>query len=533
MKQKLLFSIIICSVLMGSVCMGQVTQTLITQGQNQNTYSFGVSATTYPNIIQHTAPLAGSSNLNATLASNASALAGSRIMWLEYGDGGFTTSNNTTRVLGPLQASSPGNNWFFVSSKLYDNTRDQLRIGAGGPFTMQTFQRTNPSDNDVSILTSATSANSSAVPPRITITPSTYDIVNKDTMCFAITYKFPPDSTKCYYIVFNYNSSNSNSVFQTIANGGNPTNTNMSVLNPVNNTTDYVRYARVFHSESYVSNVPAAVSNLFSNSYTNSVVVKLPICNSRDTFPERNMFFSLVTKDSMAENNTTSINATLVMTNSNNSNPSVVDQHTIAGMAVRPSHDPNYIAQTPVCLQLPKIPRLFNYHLHFQNVGAGIADSVKITLQFTPGFNLNTFNITRGRFSDENYYNNTNNGITHTTKPALNQVILTMYLAGNRHLINPLLGTNILPNPWTSPETMGDIYFNMQATAAVPYFITSQAFIEFRSGETLPPQWETPVATNSAVSTYSNCCDCSLFNCGNSKDSTNRIKKAIPIRKNK
>ncbi len=509
MKQKLLFSIIICAVLMGNVCMGQVPQL---SGNN-----FSISPQAFANtIISHTASLTGQ--------SSASVAAGSRIMWLEYGDGGFTSSSNTTRVL----ASSPGN-WFLVTSKLYDNTRDQLRINAGGPFS-QSASRTNSSDNDAPILTSANSANTSAIPPKILITPSTYDIVSKDTMCFALTYKFLPNSGKNYYIVFSYN----NNIFLPItstftsATVSNPTNTYMSINN---NNQNQIKYARTFHNEIYFPNVPQAVINLIPASYTNNVAMKLSF-NANSTVDERNMFFSLVTKDNLVEGNSTSINAIIIETDIEGNTPtSIVDQHTIAGMAVRPSHDPNYIVQTPVCLQLPKAPKHFQYHLHFQNTGPGEADKVKITLQFSPGFDFNTFNITRARFSDDNYYNNINNRITILTIPTLNQVELTMDLHGNLNPNNPLAGTSTVLNPWTSLETMGDIYFNMKATAAVPYFITSQAGIKFHSLQT--QQSEPVVATNTAISAYSTCCDCSLFNCGNSKDSTNRIKKAIPIRKNK
>lgn len=523
MKQKLLCSIIICTVLMGNVCIGQVTQSP-TPGQSGPTYYNNFTTPFASTII----PLSG-----LPLNSYGSAASGSRIGWLEYGDGGFSSNGYSTRSLA--QVSGGLKNWLFVSSKLYDNTRDQLRIQTGGPFSQPTSPRTNnPSDNDVPILTTP---NNSPVPNRILITPNAYDIINKDTMCFAVTYKFQPADGKCYYIVFNYNynSNNTNPAFSPMASGGNPTNLNLGML--IQNTR--VKYARTFHLETNanpntIPNFQNFLSQQINGSYANYVLMKLPICNSTEAFAERNMFFSLVTNDLMANGNTTSINAAILETNSSdNSITAIVDQYTISGMQVSSSHDPNYIAQTPVCLQLPKIPRLFNYHLHFQNVGAGNADQVKITLQFTPGFDFNTFNITRARFSDDNY--NINNAITIQKFPSLNQVVLTMDLHGDniRNLNNPLAGTNSLANPWTSLETMGDIYFNMQATAAVPYFITSQAFIEFHSAQTIPPQWEASVATNTAVSTYSNCCNCAIFNCGNSKDSTNRIKKAIPIRKNK
>lgn len=506
MKQKLLCSIISCAVLLGNVCEGQTVKQ-----QPNSPYKFYVDPAiiSSSSFVQSTQPGAAPASPQAML--------GDRIMWLEYGDGGFTTNNNTIRPLSTAQPDS----WFFISSKLYDGTRDQFRISSGSPF-LNRSGRSNPSDNDAPILTGA---------KQVLITPNAYDIISKDTMSFAVTYKFLPAAGKCYYVIFNYN----NNVFLPMAGGADPATTNMVV----NNFSSYpIKYARVFHGEISVNpnsipNFTSFMAQQIGGSYTNSVVMK--VCSDVDApmLAERNIFFSLVSKDALVVGNNTSINATLVQTNNSGANPVVIDQHTIAGMGVALSHDPNYIVQSPVCLQLPKAPRLFQYHLHFQNTGPGEADIAEITLQFTPGFNLNTFNITQGRFSDVNYYDNIHNGISVRTNQALNQVILTMDLQGNRGLNNPLAGTNNTTNPWVNPETMGDVYFNMMSTAAVPYFITAQASIKFHSQHARPLDWETPVTTNTAISNYSTCCDCSLFNCGNTKDSTNKIKKTIPIPKNK
>lgn len=506
MKQKLLCSIITCAVLMGNVCMGQTVKR-----QSNSPYKFYVDPAIIPanNFVQSTQPGNASASPQAT--------SGYRIMWLEYGDGGFTTNNNTSRDLATAQQG----NWLFLSSKLYDPIRDQFGKSSGGPFT-NSQNRTNPSDNDVSILTGTR---------QILITPNANDIISNDTMSFAVTYKFQPAAGKCYYIVFNYN----NNVFLQMANGNDPAATNL----PINGSPNYpVKYARMFHAETSVNpnsipNFTTFLSQHVNGSYTNSVIMKV-FCSdtAASPLPERNMFFSLISKDGLVLGNSTDINATLVQTNNSGTNPVVVDQHTISGMGVAPSHDPNYIIQSPVCLQLPKTPRLFNYHLHFQNTGPGEADIAEITLQFTPGFDFNTFNLARARFSDENY--NINNSITYITNPALNQIVLTMNLhGGTRNFNNPLAGTNAILNPWVNPQTMGDIYFNMMSTTAVPYFITALASIKFHSLYAPPLQWEAPVVTNTAISSYSTCCDCAIFNCGNTKDSTNRIKKAIPIRKNK
>ena len=80
-----------------------------------------------------------------------------------------------------------------------------------------------------------------------------------------------------------------------------------------------------------------------------------------------------------------------------------------------------------------------------------------------------------------------------------------------------LMGTYGLVNPFVNPLTMGDIYFDVQATANTPDIMDAKAFIEFHSVE--PRQvasgqrWEPPVYTNVVHSYYSNCTDTVYCNC--------------------
>ena len=301
-----------------------------------------------------------------------------------------------------------------------------------------------------------------------------------------------------------------------MAAGGDPTSTsNLLGFNNINNK--YVKYARIFHNETYLqpANIPVGllnyVANQIGNTFTEKIVLKIPTSGT-SSLSERNIFFSLITKNGMADGTPTSINATLVERIDSSGAFAIIDKHTIADMTVRPAHDPNYIMQSPVCLQLPKTPRFFDYHLHFQNTGIGPAGTAEITLNFTPGFDMNTFQIVHARFSDENYYSSNQQGITVTKNQTANTILFSMNLTGNRGLSNLLVGTNDVANPYISRETMGDIYFRMKSTAMVPYFLTAQAEIRFYSQQTT--NWEQPVYTNTAISAYSDCCNCEVMDCG-------------------
>ncbi len=484
------------------LCLGGTCTTLsaqvVKQNANQQIY---VDPLVYPNIIQHT-------NAPIPASSSASPTPGGRIMWIEYGDGGFTNDNFTARS---LSTTNP-DNWFFLTSKLYDTVWSQVRVAAGASNQFTRQGRTNPSDNDVNLITT---------PKGVLVTPNAMDIVNNDTMSFAVTYKLKPKPARSYYLIFNYNTN----IFFHMANDLNP-------LDPSNGmmvTGQNIKFGRTFHNESFVATTsvtangipPSQVANLVAylnaqvnsgSSFTNYVILKVPYTSLADS-AEKNVFYSLISKSAIREGGSTSVNATLVEKDTAN-NFTVVGNHTIGDMMVRPSHDPNYIAQSPVCLALPKTARNFTYHLHFQNTGPGNADSAKITIQLTPGFDLNTFTIVQGRFSGENYYgaNLQHPGISVTADPLTNKMTLTMDLSGMRGLNNPLLGTNDAVNPYTNQQTMGDIYFTLQSTAAVPYYITAQAFIRFHSAAT--NVWELPVPTNTAVSGYSDCCNCDILDCG-------------------
>lgn len=479
MKQKIVTLVIICVALLRNLCNGQVTV---------SNNSFTVN---FPNIIQHNAALG-----NATASPQASA--GQKVMWLEYGDGGFTTNPSTTHVL----VQNPG--WLLVSNSLYDTTGGQKKLYAAAyPNGTATTSYTSPApDNATSLLTTTH--------PNILITSNVYDIVKADTMCFAVTYKLPvnDDSTgegREYYLVFMYD----NTAFKDFSASNSLTNTNIPNFSV---DTKSVPYIRKYHSENVISNaLLSGLSQNFGTGYNRFIVIKI----TDATISERNVFLTLLTQSSLPASGSTGIKAVLVSKNLSTNAYASVDQHPVAGMNFKTSHDPNYITQVPVCMQLPKTARTFRYHIHFQNTGEGEADKVKITAFMPAGIILNeqSFHLLNRNFATDQ--------ITpiHTFNQRTGAIVFD--LISNQQ---NLMGTQNLPNPFVNPLTMGDIYFDMQATANTPDTMEAKASIVFHSryGGNEPP-----VNTNTVRSYYSNCADTVYCSC--MPDTTTIKPGPVPI----
>ncbi len=492
MKQNFLCSIIICAVLMGNVCRAQPFVTQINNAVSP-IRQFTVDSRFNP-IIQHTIP-------PGATYSSASPDSGKRIIWFEYGDGGFTSDAATNRNIN--HAVNPP---LLVATKLYDTGRDMLRISSGSVFTNNSSSA-RTSDNQNSLLSGSS---------FLKITPNAYDIVSRDTMCFALTYKLNTTSTlnKSFYLVFRY----SGNVFKQI-NPGNNTQSSQSIAPENFLLNNYATSAlRPYHQETPATIPPANLLQLLPVFPGQSPMVMIEkIVPTALMTGDNNFFLSLVTKDGLAVGNSGAIDAHILQRSGNDSTWELTilpnSSSTLTGMSVAPAHDPNYILQSPVCMALPKTTREMKYHIHFQNTGRGSADVVKVTVNLPMGLNLSTFNLKKAFFSGDEYSVNSNyNQIQVLPDQAGNKIVFRLHKTA---LNNTLQGTNDVLNPAINPETMGDIYFTVTATVNVPYTLVAQAFIDFHSSSRplTPHDWEATVPTNIAVSNYSDCCDCNLFEC--------------------
>ena len=494
MKKKIFTTILLIVILFARQSTAQI---LISNTSTANQYQFKVSQNMFADIIQH--------NATPGTESPSSVQQGSKIMWLEYGDGGFITNPVTNRYLG----SASGNSLLIIN-RLYDTVIDNKRISSKAySYSLTGNLRAGLADNDITLL------NNSTKPSDIFITPNVYDIVKKDTMCFALTYKIDSSylsrDDNSFYVIFFYK----NNAF---------TNFNKdNIVTPANAAVS-INSARLYHADNILTgtllnNSPFGSSSINTTlpntmgSYNNYVVIKV---GDRSKL-EKNNFLSLFVKENLAAGGSTKVKAVLVMQSSDNGGnpiyPKLAEYET-PSMDFRLSHDPNYITQFPVCMNLPKTLRIFNYRIHFQNTGEGNADKVKITAFLPTGMVL--IDRSSVRVVSKVFALDQNMRFSLTVNQAANTIEFNL----KKRTGSDLLGITGLNNAFVNPVTMGDIYFNLQATTAVPDTMQARASIEFHSTQAKPAIWESPVVTNIARSYYSTCTDTTLCNCNTAVDST-------------
>lgn len=485
MRKKVLnLRILFCWILFTQIVNAQPVLTNNNINTNNTYTNYTVSPSIRPLIVQH----------NATPGTPSDqSLANKMVMWLEYGDGGFTVNASTDRWRSNTSGKS-----LLVLNKLYDTVyADMFRVSSSS-YSNSTATRTNLDDNDTPILNSSQSSD-------IHITSNVYDIVRKDTMCFALTYKIDsqivsnPENN--FYMVFLYK----NNAFYDFSESQ-----NLTGVPPSSTSFPVVTAARLFHNDAIVpaGALSTYVNNLkTSGSYDNYVIIKIGDRNKS----ERNAFLSLFTKPSLPSGGSTSVKAYLIyQPSSSNGSPSFqpLASHVIPAMDFRASHDPNYITQYPVCMQLPKIQRTFNYRIHFQNTGEGDADFVKVTVFLPAGMVLTSNSSVQ--IVNKNFAADLNNHFSYSVNQTGNRIQFIIAKQNNQSDLKGIAGLN---NALVNPVTMGDIYFNVTATASVPDTMKAHASIEFHTKGRRPSDFESPVITNIATSYYSKCSDTTFCQC--------------------
>ncbi len=475
MKTKILYLLILpCIFLLINSAKSQA----VLQPGNPPGNVFKVDTIMFPGIIQHQA--------TSTPSADSQALRGQRVMWLEYGDGSFTTLQTSTHQMG----ISP-NNYFLLTNRLYDTVRD-VRMGSG-QFGGNTTGRTN-GDNDSKLI----NANATG----IIITPNVYDIVRKDTMAFAVTYhisKSDYSSEANYYIVFLYR----NNVFDSFVANRNVFNSIKSFRTSIGNGDQNI------DSSSLTNAQLVFINNLKGTTYDKFAVIKL---NNLNDF-EHNVFLSLFTRSALQAGGSTNLKAILLRESSSSgttSPPQTIATYETASMSFRASHDPNYITQFPLCMQLPKIARTFSYHIHFQNTGEGEADSVRVTAFLPSGMVL--ADISSVSVGNKNFATDLNTIFSiEKVDGSSNKVVFLLTRNTTNTSSTDLKGIAGLNDAMVNPVTMGDIYFDLHATDTVHNVMLARASIDFHSAQT--HKWEQPVITNFATSYYSDCTDSVFCNC--------------------
>ncbi len=460
-------------------------------------------------------------------------LAGKSVMWMEYGDGGFTTYPTTSRVLrnyyiNPSYGTSKTS--LLVVNNLYDSsilTTSRFYTQPWGSITGIALAQGDNSDTQIN-------SNNSGAPQTllsgsgndIALTTNVYDIVAKDTMCMAITYKLGDDQ-----ILADYNGENNKELYIAFLyrnDAFNPFSANQILKQSANNS-HFLSSFRPHHNESIVASIPTGFTNstiynsIFSSTYNtgtyfnNYVFIKI---GDKHTY-EQNVFLSMFVKSVLASGGSTGLKVVLIQRagTAPNSSFSKLAEYETAPMSYFKSHDPNYITQYPVCMNLPKIPRNFDYHIHYQNIGAGDANKVKVRVFLPQGIDLNKNNIqldlNKCRYADNTVMD------IQLTNYDKGQNMFELTIKRRNTTASDLLGTNNAFNAFVNPATMGDIFFTVKATTAkTPDILNAHAEIIFTDAAPPGTNDQPPIPTNIARSWYSKCSDTTYCSCAMPVDST-------------
>jgi hypothetical protein len=191
------------------------------------------------------------------------------------------------------------------------------------------------------------------------------------------------------------------------------------------------------------------------------------------------------------------------------------DNYLLGGLEVALAHDPNYLKVKPTCIESTKRGgHNIEYVLHFQNTGAGPADTVIVTMSMPMGMNLKNFNnanISKAIYGGTDF---THNLQILTVDEASNSIVFKFdpsEITSNSVL---LYGTNDCLIPTVDKKTMGDIVFSVETTDAADSVLSAFASIRFHSKYAgIGSAYEDSVNTNIATVRIKACCDCSKCNC--------------------
>lgn len=308
-------------------------------------------------------------------------------VFLETGNGAFlhfSTADSASR-----EFIMP---WYFSSSNMvqpvvqlsrfYDTTRI--------PPLASSFTFNPPVDNSGTNFQSRLLGTQSVmITPSIAVTvPGPATIIPGDTMTLAITYKSipvgelnPPNDRTI--IAFYYNDPGITNLFSTISN------------NPQYNFSGtMVNAIRMHNSETIISYsaIPSQLRSQLDNykgQFTQALYIRAPY-SGNDI--EKNIFLSLAPNANAADYTKLKsfVRAVVLDYKSNNLNQFNI-QHSDQNFDINfLSRDPNHITVFPLSFKNRQgaIDKRVDYHIHFENEGAGRASSIIIETEIPKGFRL-------------------------------------------------------------------------------------------------------------------------------------------------
>ncbi len=483
-------------------------------------------------------------------------------LFMEYGDGRFTTRFTTD--YNPISSSGSLNALMTFRGK-YDGGHPTARI-ISKPYTVPANSSPNPQ-------------NYLPVDKNIMISSDVKDLLEKDTIQIVLTFK--KTFTGNGKILFYYND---------VLSGFTPVPA-MTSSYPVLNDANGIAFRQVRTYSSLVShcaNISARadlttygclpfgsipnntsmikrVNDVIETGYSN--LVTFNVGGDLNMNSEYNVFITLLTNNNVkiAKEALTYIRAYFIPDAMSNTDPpirygspnfsemvfSTIPYDDANPTALRP-HDPNYIIPKIKCLDAikcrsnssrfePKVDAI-DYIVHFQNDGAGPADSITVDVYFpTSKFDINSVNSIRNISANIAGKNIVGKNLQYSVRKIFRRqdrflISREQYAIVRFILLNPFDGENkpvkvvnliggeaaALGN--MDPSTMGEIKFSVSTQRTVPCF-PAYAMIYFKTED----------AVTTKVHYLKYCGDkmkCNqYFDCeGNPKGERKEVKKITDIK---
>jgi uncharacterized repeat protein (TIGR01451 family) len=397
------------------------------------------------------------------------------IVWVEYGDGQFTTSPETEHLF--FQNSSSLCDFMIVKSTgIY---------AKGGRPPKQTVKQIPAKNKSTKLITGNSVFYNNEEDVRIT--PNVLDISAGDTMLYALSYRKPRNAANgLYKLIFFYNTNNT-TIYEPIKVHG-----NYKVNDGYKNLM--VPYIRTHHGEQLIkpNELPENIFNNYNQDFKQSGYLIFTVNINDDA--ERNIFLTMVPRANLPENANVKASLNLILIPPDNKIQKYnFNSRMLSNLA---SHDPNWEEVFPKCIVLPKKNQELKYQVHFQNTGLGPAKKVIVKTAIPSGLSAREIEVTNwsigGVENNPNYHLN----INRETKDSI--VFEFVYDAKNTKIV--LYGAVDLPDAPVNPKTMGDIYFRCNVHPGVPDVINSGTSIYFDDNEA--------VQTNDTKVEFKKCCDC-------------------------
>jgi hypothetical protein len=311
-----------------------------------------------------------------------------------------------------------------------------------------------------------------------------------DTMIFVITYRVSQPGKE---LLFLFNDNSSINAFESISLGQSMADTNSGLI---------AKYVRLYSGENEIA-IPLTPDGKNERRKNNGFVNCVTITGLNADDSEHNVFITLVPKEGILARG---LSETIVKAVIPGEKEPITKSDTLPISNI--SHDPNYITVKPTCLVFPKAGKVLDYHVHFQNTGAGEASRVTVTVKIPPGVNMSTDISYHTPNSTATFYQ-LSNGNCQNGPPYMNSGgdSLLFEFVKNSGLNCTLEGMGSTSTCMCNEKTIGDFWFTIKTNNQMPDILLAQASIVFYNTDPLHPS-NAAIITNVAVSQFRECCDC-------------------------